>query len=257
MLKHAVLFPFFLVIGVLALLHAIWQGSFGWLAFVCCAGVGITAWGAFDIRLGYFTETFYRKKHLSSKLVALTFDDGPTAHTAQILELLQQHGAKATFFCVGKQLLVYPEVLKDIVHQGHTVGNHTFSHSRSFGFLNETQVKEEIGRTDEVIRNLLGRSPKFFRPPFGVTNPSVAKAVKYTKHQVIGWSNRSLDTITFDEGKIFERVCRKLTPGDIILFHDTSPRTVNVLRRLLPYLQKEGYTCVSVDDLLNLYPYDT
>lgn len=190
-------------------------------------------------------------------MLALTFDDGPTPYTIEILNLLRAYQVKATFFCIGKQMLDYPEIVDQLIVEGHTLGNHTFTHSQVFGFLNERQVVEELKKTDKIIRDKLGKSPKFFRPPFGVTNPSIAKAVKRSRHHVIGWSNRSLDTVTWNADKIFNRVTNRLKSGDIILFHDTSQRTVNVLKRLLPYLQDNGYTCVSVDVLLNLYAYDS
>jgi peptidoglycan/xylan/chitin deacetylase (PgdA/CDA1 family) len=96
----------------------------------------------------------------------------------------------------------------------------------------------------------------FFRPPFGVTNPMIAKAVSKTKHHVIGWNIRSLDTVYENENIIFERVKNKIKPGGIILLHDTSQKSVNVLERLLLFLKTENYSIVSVDKLLNLSAYE-
>ncbi|PRD48903.1 polysaccharide deacetylase family protein [Sphingobacterium haloxyli] len=256
MLKHAILYPLFLVAGCIASLVGIFGGSFIWFLVVLLLAIGLTTWGAFDIRLGYFTPTFFRKKYNAEGRVALTFDDGPSLHTTEVLRLLKAYQSKATFFCIGKQVLAYPHIAKQIVDEGHTIGNHTYAHPKSFGFLKEKDVVAELEQCSSIIYQTVGKTPKLFRPPFGVTNPSVAKGVQYTKQQIIGWSNRSLDTVTLQEDKIYERVCKKLKSGDIILFHDTSQRTVNVLKRLLPYLQKQGYISVSVDDLLNLHGYE-
>ncbi|WP_181151347.1 polysaccharide deacetylase family protein [Sphingobacterium gobiense] len=242
--------------GCIALLIGIFGGSFAWFFAILLLAAGMTAWGAFDIRLGYFAHAFFRKKYHAEGRIALTFDDGPSPHTAEVLRLLKAYQFKATFFCIGKQVLAHPDMAKQIIDEGHVIGNHTYSHRQSFGFLKEKDVVTELERCNVIIQQSVGKKPKFFRPPFGVTNPSVAKAVQHTKQQIIGWSNRSLDTVTWEEDKIYQRVCKKLKPGDIILFHDTSQRTVNVLKRLLPYLQKNGYISVSVDDLLNLHAYE-
>lgn len=257
MLKHRVLLPIFLVGSLAAVVFALFASDWSWLLLLVFLGLSLTAWGAFDIRLGYFTPTFYRKRRPSSKTIALTFDDGPTPFTLEILDLLKAHDAKATFFCIGRQIEAYPDVLRRIVREGHGVANHTATHPNSFGFLNSTQVVQELRQCDSTFEKILGKVPLLFRPPFGVTNPSVAKAVKTMKRPVVGWNNRSLDTVVHDEEKIYSRVLRKLKAGDIILFHDTSQRTVHVVKRLLEHAKAEGYACVSVDDLLNLQRYES
>src|SRR5690606_30930147 len=129
--------------------------------------------------------------------------DGPSPYTAEVLQLLKAYQFKATFFCIGRQVSAYPHIARKIMEDGHTIGNHTYNHSKSFGFLKEREVVTELERCSIIIQQTVGKKPKFFRPPFGVTNPSIAKAVQYTKQQVIGWSNRSLDTVIGDEEKIF------------------------------------------------------
>lgn len=256
MLKHRVLYPLFVAAGLITLLVSIFGGSFWGFFLTLVLATGITAWGAFDIRMGYFTPTFFRQKGGPKRVVALTFDDGPSAYTAEILSLLKMYQCKATFFCIGKQVAVYPNLVQQMVEDGHTVGNHSYAHSNGFGFLKARHVVTELERCDAIIQQTTGKKTRLFRPPFGVTNPSVARAVRESKHQVIGWSNRSLDTVTGDVDTIYRRVCRKLKSGDIILFHDTSERTVLVLKKLLPDLQKKSFVSVSVDDLLNLQAYE-
>lgn len=256
MLKHSFFFPILLAANGVAILNLFFGGSYIWLCLTLCLTLLILTLGAFDIRLGYFISTYCRGRDLPNKCVALSFDDGPTQQTSEILQLLEQHNARATFFCIGEQVVSHPQICQEIIQRGHTIGNHTLTHSSQFGFLNEKRVEQEICDCDRTIHRVIGKMPRFFRPPFGVTNPSIANAVKGTGHHVIGWSNRSLDTVIKQETKIFNRVIRKLRSGDIILFHDTSKRTVGVIKDLLPYLTAQGYQCVTIDKLLNLKPYE-
>lgn len=256
MLRHRVLFPFFVISNGVAFIYGIASGI--WWVFITTISLAlaVTAWGAFDIRLGYFIATKFRKKNPPKKVVALTFDDGPSLHTSEILHLLALYKAKATFFCIGQQIKQHPDIFKQILNEGHSIGNHTYSHPQRFGFLNAEQIIDDIKKCDAIMAKLVGHTPALFRPPFGVTNPSVAKAVELLNKQVIGWSNRSLDTVIADGEKIYERVKSKVRSGDIILLHDTSQRTVYALSKLMMYLKAEGYACVSVDDLLNLQLYE-
>jgi peptidoglycan/xylan/chitin deacetylase (PgdA/CDA1 family) len=218
--------------------------------------LGLTTWGSFDIRLNYFTKAFSSKPKSASKEIALTFDDGPHEMTEKVLDLLKQFNVKATFFCIGKQIENNPELFKRIIADGHLVGNHSYSHSENFGFFSTQKVLDEITKTNKLVQQLSGLKMYLFRPPFGVTNPMIAKAISTTKHHVIGWSIRSLDTVYENENIIFERVKNKIKPGGIILLHDTSQKSVNVLERLLLFLKSENYSIVSVDKLLNISAYE-
>ncbi|MCG2610957.1 polysaccharide deacetylase family protein [Flavobacterium sp. SM15] len=218
--------------------------------------IGITSWGSFDIRLGYFVKTYCGNPLEQQKKIALTFDDGPHEMTEQVLDLLLKYNAKATFFCIGTQIEKHPEILQRIINEGHSVGNHTYSHSKSFGFFSAKKVKEEIDNTDTLLSQFTGKKIKLFRPPFGVTNPNVAKAIKVAKHNVIGWNIRSLDTVIESEDQIFERIRKGICPGGIVLLHDTSLKTVAVLERLLLLLQSEKYELITANELLNLPAYE-
>lgn len=218
--------------------------------------LGLTAWGSFDIRLSYFTKTLNSDAKNSNREIAITFDDGPHEMTEKILDLLQKFNVKATFFCIGKQIEQNPEVFKRIITEGHVVGNHSYSHSNSIGFFSTQKMKEEISKTNTIIASFLNKKSIFFRPPFGVTNPNIAKAVKQSKMKVIGWNIRSLDTVIKDEEDVFKRVKNKVVPGGIILLHDTSEKSVIVLERLLLFLQSENYKIVTIDKLLNIEAYE-
>lgn len=253
MLKHKFTSALFvLLLLVFIVLNVEW-----WLyLLIFLVFIGLTSWGSFDIRLNYFIKAYSSNPNEKSRRIALTFDDGPHEMTEKVLDLLLKYNAKATFFCIGNQIEKHPEILQRVIKEGHTVGNHTLSHSKSFGFFSTSQVKEEIEQTDTLLQNKTIKKPLFFRPPFGVTNPNVAKAIAQTGHSVIGWNIRSLDTVIDDETKIFQRIKKKVKPGGIVLLHDTSLKTVNVLEQLLLFLQSEKYEMITVDKLLNISAYE-
>lgn len=257
MLKHKKI-VLFCVAVVLVLFILTFFTAVDWTFFLLLfiIWLGLTTWGSFDIRLNYFTKAYSLKPNSTSKEIALTFDDGPHEMTEKVLDLLKQFNVKATFFCIGKQIENNPELFKRIISEGHLVGNHSYSHSENFGFFSSQKVLDEITETNKLAQQLSGLEMNFFRPPFGVTNPMIAKAVSKTKHHVIGWNIRSLDTVYENENIIFERVKNKIKPGGIILLHDTSQKSVNVLERLLLFLKTENYSIVSVDKLLNLSAYE-
>lgn len=257
MLKHKKI-VLFCVAVVLVLFTFTFFTAVHWIFFLLLflIWLGLTTWGSFDIRLNYFTKAYCSKPNSISKEIALTFDDGPHEMTEKVLDLLKQFNVKATFFCIGKQIENNPQLFKRIISEGHLVGNHSFSHSENFGFFSSQNVLDEILTTNKLVQQWSGLNMKLFRPPFGVTNPMIAKAISVTKHHVIGWNIRSLDTVYEEENTIFERVKNKIKPGGIILLHDTSQKSVNVLERLLLFLKTENYSIVSVDKLLNLSAYE-
>lgn len=256
MLRHNYIKWFFI-----ALLTFLWYAYFSgklplFLIFiVIIVWLGITAWGSFDIRLNYFLKAHSSNKKINRNVVALTFDDGPTEITPEILILLEKYNQKATFFCIGKQIEKYPETAKIIVEQGHVIANHTYSHTNKMGFLSKKQVLTEITSTQNIIQQITGRIPNLFRPPFGVTNPNIARACKENRVEVIGWNVRSLDTVIESEDKILSRILDRFEKGSIILLHDTSTKTLNVLERLLIIMEKKQIQSVTVDELLNIKAY--
>lgn len=221
------------------------QGSF-WVYIACfLVFSAVVVWGSFDIELGYFVNSITHKS-TRIKEVALTFDDGPTEFTPKFLDLLKEHQVKATFFCIGKQIEKYPETFQRIIAEGHTIGNHTLSHSNSTGFLSTSKMVVEIEDCDEVMNKVGNLKTDLYRPPFGVTNPSIAKAIKQTHKKSIGWNVRSLDTIIDDEKKIYKRITKGLKKGSIILLHDTSEKTYRVLIDLLVFLEREKYSTFTI-----------
>jgi peptidoglycan/xylan/chitin deacetylase (PgdA/CDA1 family) len=208
----------------------------------------------------FIFSNFHVKAYCSNPLemdknIALTFDDGPNENTLSILEILKKYNTKATFFCIGKNIEKQPEILKRIVDEGHIVGNHSFSHSDFFDFYRKDRVIEEIRKTDALVESISGKKVQLFRPPYGVTNPSIRRALEVTKHKVIGWNIRSLDGILKDEKIIFARIKDRIVPGGIVLLHDTS-HTATILERLMLYLEENKYVVVSIEELLNIKAYE-
>ena len=205
--------------------------------------VGLLSWGVFDIRLGYFVPTLCRLKNKQKRQVILTFDDGPTELTLLFLDLLNRYEVKAIFFCIGRQIAQYPQIVQRIKDEGHLIGNHTYSHIPQNCFASTAVMTQEIQQTDALLAQL-GIVTPYFRPPYGVTNPHIASAARRTGKRVIGWDIRSLDTVIKDETRLHSRVVSKLNQGNIILMHDTSERTLHVLEQLLKYLKANDYQVV-------------
>lgn len=202
--------------------------------------LGVFYWGIFDIRLGYFVRTICSNNSLKTKYITLSFDDGPTTLTPLFLDLLKKYQAKAIFFCIGKNIENYPEIVLRIKEEGHLIGNHTFSHNPRNCFISTQNFVNEIQKTDNALKQL-GIETHLFRPPYGITNPHIAKAIILTKKKVIGWNIRSLDTIITDEDKLYHRIINRITDKNIILMHDTSEKTLRVLERLLIFLEKNNF----------------
>ncbi|MBV8325831.1 polysaccharide deacetylase family protein [Chryseobacterium sp.] len=226
------------------------QGSFWVYIFCFLAFSAVVVWGSFHIELGYFVNSIIHKR-TRIKEIALTFDDGPTEFTPKFLDLLKEHQVKATFFCIGKQIEKYPETFQRIIAEGHCIGNHTLSHSNSTGFLSVSKMVQEIEKCDDIIYNTGNTQTKLYRPPFGVTNPNIAKAIRKTQKISIGWNVRSLDTIIDNEKKIYGRITRNLKKGSIILLHDTSEKTYRVLIDLLVFLKDKKYSTFTIDSIIN------
>lgn len=246
-MKHYFFILFYLFCNVF--IYA-FHGSF-WVYIACfLAFSAVVVWGSFHIELGYFVNSITHKR-TRAKEVALTFDDGPTEFTPQFLDLLKEHQIKATFFCIGKQIEKHPETFQRIIEEGHTIGNHTLTHSNSTGFLSASKMIEEIEKCDDVISKVGNIKTELYRPPFGVTNPNIAKAIKRTHKKSIGWNVRSLDTVIDNEKKIYRRITKGLQKGSIILLHDTSEKTYRVLVDLLVFLEDKKYATFTIDSITN------
>lgn len=209
-----------------------------------------------NVQLNFFVEAFNNKKYISDKRIALTFDDGPEENTLKILDVLDRFQVKASFFCIGKKIEDNPEIFKKIIERGHMVGNHTYSHTRKMGFLSTSNIIRELEACDEIAERISGKKLRTFRPPFGIINPKVQRALQFTEHQVIGWNLRSYDGILSSKNYILKRILKKVKAGDVILLHDNRNETVEILEQLLLFLQANGYKPVRVDNLFQIDAYN-
>ncbi len=239
---------------ILSILCIFWLKEYKWLVFLSLSFIYISllAFGTFFIQLNFYIKAF-NKKVTNNKVVAITFDDGPVAATTEIVKLLDKYNAKASFFCIGKNILKYPELVKKLHQENHTLGNHSYYHKNNFPIQSGKAIHSEIEETNKVFYKLIGLEPRYFRPPIGVTNPILAKAVLKTKMKVVGWSIRSLDTLNQPKEKILKRIVSQISPGKIILLHDNSDNVLWILEELLQYLQENNYKAVSLKNLENQY----
>ncbi|PKB15933.1 polysaccharide deacetylase family protein [Flavobacterium sp. 5] len=256
-MKHTITtLSFILILLLLAVASLYMVVQIKYFLLVGCLWFLIVFIGSSFIGSNYHVKTYCSNPLVTEKKIALTFDDGPNEMTLFVLDVLKKYNAKATFFCIGKNIETYPAILEKVIQQGHTIGNHSYSHSSAFDFYNKDQVITEIEKTDKLIASVLGKKTTLFRPPFGVTNPSIRKALTVTNHKTIGWNIRSLDGIIKNEKFLLERLIKRIKPGGIVLLHDTSIQTVHVLEQLLSFLGKNNYSVVSLEELLNIKAYE-
>lgn len=249
MLNHSTVRPAFLVALIVACALVYLKGASGWwVAAIVLIYVGITVYGSANIRSNYFLKSFSKASE-PERQIALTFDDGPCENSLRILDLLKQHHAKASFFCIGKNIEPHTAVLKRMHAEGHLIGNHSFSHSYHFDLLSTSKVLADIQQCDAAIEKAIVQRPTFFRPPYGVTNPNIAAALKITGHTSVGWSLRTKDTVAKSTQQLVTKVKERVQAGDIVLFHDTKTVTAEALAQLLPWL-RERYKLVRIDELM-------
>ncbi len=202
-----------------------------------------------------FKGTTLREAKLNSrhKAIALTFDDGPwPTTTTQILDILKKNNIKATFFWVGRYLQVYPELGKKVAAAGHAIGNHTWNHQ--YIQYNENGAAREIDRTTALIEKVTGVKTSIFRPPGGILNNGLAAYAQKRNYTVVMWSADSLDWRTTTQS-LMENVMRQANSGGIVLMHDgggNRARTVEALPDIIAKFRKEGYTFVTVPELLKM-----
>jgi peptidoglycan/xylan/chitin deacetylase (PgdA/CDA1 family) len=187
--------------------------------------------------------------HLNA--VALTFDDGPVPETTPLLlDILAEHQARATFFLVGERARQYPEIIQRIVAEGHTVGNHTFTHPRP-SRLSVKELRKEIERTEETILQAEPTAtPKFYRPPWGETPFPQIRTVMKMGYRLIYWR---LDTKDFSATTPLDIINAGATirNRDIILLHDRQSLTVEALPKILSSLREKQLVCVSLSQIQN------
>ncbi|MGM9951094.1 MAG: polysaccharide deacetylase family protein [Lysinibacillus sp.] len=192
----------------------------------------------------------YLPASFSGKVVALTFDDGPhPVVTKRILDILERHNAKATFFMVGEHVQYYPDIVREVFRGGHEIGNHTWSHD-NLEELEIDEIEKEISSTNKAIQQIVGKKPSVFRPPYGLLTESAGRQITM---QVTRWSVDTFDWEHKDADLLLREVENKVHDRAVILMHDIFPSTADGLEKVLQHLKRQGYTFVTVSELNNLH----
>lgn len=222
-----------------------------WLIPVCVFILWLlfSALASYFINSGVYVSTIC-KIITNEKLACLTFDDGPCETTPALLSMLKEHNAKATFFITGSKVEGNEKILGRIVSEGHETGNHSYSHKKWFPLMRVRKIRDEIKTTQLVISKATGYAPIYFRPPYGVTNPLIARALTSFGLITIGWSIRSMDTMDKSASDIVKKITKNIHPGSIVLLHDTSNHVRTVLEQVLVYCKSENYKFVTISELL-------
>ena len=181
------------------------------------------------------------------KLLALTFDDGPHAvYTKRLLEGLRERGVKASFFLVGENIPGNEELVKQMSEDGHLIGTHCYSH----GDLTKGTTEDAcnaIRKTNELIRNITGQTPEYIRPPYGIWNDDLEECLRMTP---VFWDIDTLDWKSQNPQKVVKHIYKNVGKHDVILLHDVFGTSVDAALAAIDTLTKQGYTFVTVDELL-------
>lgn len=187
--------------------------------------------------------------------IALTIDDGPDPEaTPQVLDLLDLHRQRATFFCIAERVAAYPVLAREIVARGHSIQNHTACHRHNFSILGPRGYAAEISRAQDMLTEITGERPTCFRAPAGLRNPFLAPVLRRLDLSLVSWTRRGFDTRERDPATVLARLVRNLKAGDILLLHDGNaartaqgrPVLLDVLPPLLARLKADRLRAVTL-----------
>jgi peptidoglycan/xylan/chitin deacetylase (PgdA/CDA1 family)/predicted small secreted protein len=205
-----------------------------------------------------YPSTFVLQGSAGKREVALTFDDAPDdVFTPRVLDVLKREGVKATFFCVGNRIEAHPDVMRRIVAEGHVVGNHSYSHA-NLPKLSDKRFREEIRKTDRLIRQYTGYTPSFVRPPYGNISEGQIKWLAGNKRKVVNWNVDSLDWKNLGSDEVATNILAHVKPGSIVLQHaaggtgEDLSGTIEALPKVIAKLREDGVQFVTVDQLLGI-----
>lgn len=183
---------------------------------------------------------------INSKSVALTFDDGPSKIiTPQILEVLKENNCHATFFVLGNSVKNNSDIIKNIYDNGNEIGNHGLNHT-AFNKLSTKELQNQINTTNNYIYDIINEYPIFVRPPYGTINDTIKSEIN---QPFIMWSIDSNDWRNLSKETIINNVLSELKDGNIILFHDTKQKTLEIIKILIPKIKEQGYAITSIKEL--------
>lgn len=187
-------------------------------------------------------------KYKNKKLIALTFDDGPSNNTKYFIKELQKRDALVTFFVVGNRVKKYEDVLKEAYLMGNQIGSHTYSH-KNLLYLNGEEITKEIEKTNEAIYNVIGTKPTIIRVPYGNINKKI-RSISNMNH--ILWNVDTLDWKYKNSNRVYKEIIKHAEDGNIILLHDIFKTSVNGVLKAIDELKKQGYEFVTIDEMVYL-----
>jgi len=182
-------------------------------------------------------------------MVALTFDDGPSAHTSQILDILEYHNARATFFVIGRSVKYYADTVLRAHELGNEIASHMYTH-QLLTRLSDERIRQGIAAGSNAIAAVIGYSPTILRPPGGAINDRVVYLIRQAGYAIILWNIDTNDWRDRNADIIYRRVMQNIRDGDIILLHDIYRTTVQAMERVIPSLIEQGFYLVTVSELL-------
>lgn len=184
------------------------------------------------------------------KKVAISFDAAWGSDiTLKLLEILEKHDVKTTFFLVNFWMEKYPDMTKQIAKKGHEIGNHSATHP-NMGSLSKEDIKKEIKNTHDKIRELTGQEASLFRPPFGDYSDNLIETLNEMGYYVIQWDVDSLDWKDLSANAIYDRVIKGVKPGSIVLFHNNGKHTAEALEPIIKELKRQDYEIVPISELI-------
>lgn len=204
----------------------------------------------------WYGRTFARGAR-GSKLIALTYDDGPNdPHTLKLLEVLAKHNVRATFFMIGRYVQQRPDIARAVADAGHVIGNHTFTHPLLI-FKSEAETRAELVDCQQALQDAIGKPANLFRPPFGGRRPATLRIARALGLEPVMWNVTGYDWNAPPAAVIEKKVARQMRGGDVILLHDGGHRamgadrsqTVIATDNLIRHYRDQGYEFVTVEDM--------
>ena len=235
------------------------MGTISIIAIWAAAAVIVTTvciyYAAYAVRSQWFGRAVWRGR-TDTRSVALTFDDGPSADTAELLDVLFEHNVKATFFMVGKHVEKFPQIAQRIVEDGHEIGNHSMSH-KILLYCSRRRTESEINRAQEVITSVTGVAPQMARPPCGVRTPGYFRTAEKLGLSTVQWTVAGFDWKDHTPQQIADTVIRDAEAGSIVLLHDgdgaarnSRQATVDAIPLILAGMRQKGLSVVPLRELL-------
>ncbi|CAN5372943.1 hypothetical protein BH09PSE5_BH09PSE5_30570 [soil metagenome] len=236
-----------------------------WVLLALLANHGVLTTAGLLPRCSWLGPNMSRLPRASAERseVAITIDDGPDPEvTPAMLDLLDAHGARATFFCIADRARAHPALTRELVARGHSVQNHSASHRHNFSLLGPRGFRTELSKAQDILAQLAGRAPTLFRAPAGLRNPFLGPVLHDLGLTLVSWTRRGYDTRERDPAIVSTRLTSGLAAGDILLLHDghaarTSagrPVVLDVMPSLLARCVQQGLRTVTLPDALTMQP---